>query len=1080
MEFQSSQQVQGPPAATATGSASGRENNAQPATAGIRVGNVNKSIIADSVENAQDVNFESTKGAPGAPGGFEQSILANKLDIHGAVNYTSMCLIDGRYDDKLLLTRGQDTSAPSSESNPKEAFTRSPYKFQSLQHRYQQTASQSPGSGKWFLKSEDFVEWKEKDSIRKLRLVGELGAGKTILASTVIHHLEHKYSSRKFACLYVYFDYEQKQQTYEKLLAELLCQLIRHGDRVTPEVEEVYNTWTSKNIPPGPEDYIRMIKSEIETFTKVFIVIDAFDECPEEHPEYTASSFMKALDQLPKKTHILFTSRPLAMIHDLVNADKSVIVRTNIDDLKAYFKNRINSAIWLKKLVEKGKEKNPDFFQNAVDTIVNRSQGMFLLARLHVETLITKRTLEDLELGIKELPADLNEVYAKALKQIQDQAEWKKKLAIKVLNWLVYAERPLSLDELIHALGVKEEDTKFHQDRLWTEQDIALACSGIVLADADSRTVSLTHQTAKEYLRSSGILEDPHSYLATTCLVYMSFEDFSATMHTKKEREDRIQQYPFLKYAADYWGDHVDRGVKGPIRERAWRFLNNAPKLQSAFQVMTDFPFHKEAGVSGLHIAAYFGLTKLVTSAIKRTGPLPINATTHSGETALHWAARYQQSTFLKLLVENGADLNLVDNVRSRNQTALHQAVINRDMASVKVLLESKRCEVHLADAQNWTPLRWAAAYGHGSLVKLLLAHGAKVDDRDKDGWTALRWAVQKGHMHVAKVLISAGADIRSPLGGDADRRTLLQWAASEGRDPLVRLLIKRGVDVDATDDKGQTALCWAAMYGHGISAWLLLQWGASMNKADKAGFTPLHAAVQSWSPSGGPNSGGGASSSLLWMLLEHRSGADVNAKTRHGFTPLHLAAQNGFAPVIWLLLEKGADPMQKDTTGCTPLHCAAATNHIEVAGLLLAQQRGDLKLVRAVDNEGRTALHAAASGGYPDVVQVLLDGGALPVIDVRDGEGYTALRRAVKKQYLEVVICLVKAGADVNMPGRKGKTALHLAMAEGNEGIINALLEAETIDQTIKDSKGQTAWDVAEKKGLNVRAFKRQVHFEE
>jgi hypothetical protein len=89
MEYQSSQQVQGPPAATATGSASGRENNAHPATAGIRVGNVNKSIIADSVQNAQDVNFESTKGVPGAPGGFEQSILANKLDIHGAVNYTS-------------------------------------------------------------------------------------------------------------------------------------------------------------------------------------------------------------------------------------------------------------------------------------------------------------------------------------------------------------------------------------------------------------------------------------------------------------------------------------------------------------------------------------------------------------------------------------------------------------------------------------------------------------------------------------------------------------------------------------------------------------------------------------------------------------------------------------------------------------------------------------------------------------------------------------------------------------------------------------------------------------------------------
>jgi len=698
-----------------------------------------------------------------------------------------------------------------------------------------------------------------------------------------------------------------------------------------------------------------------------------------------------------------------------------------------------------------------------------------------VESLASKRTLEDLELGIEELPTDLNAVYAKALKQIQDQAEWKRTLAIKVLNWLVYAERPLSLDELIHALSVKEDDTKLHQDRLLAEQDITLACSGIVLVDPDSRTVSLTHHTAMEYLRSSGILEEPQSYLATACLVYMTFEDFSAVLHTQKEREDRLKQYPFLKYAANHWGDHVDRGVKGLVSQRAWDFLTNTARLQSAFQVMSDFPFHKESGVTGLHIAAYFGLTKLVQKGIKHRGPLSINATTQSGETALHWAARYQSNKFVQLLVEKGADLNLADNVRSRNQTALHLAVVNRDMASVRVLLESSRCDLHLADAQNWTPLRWAAAYGHGSLVKLLLSHGAKFDDQDKDGWTALRWAVQRGHITVAKILISAGADIKSPMGGDEDKRTLLQWAASEGRDALVRLLVKRGVDVDAIDKHGQPALHWAAKYGHGISAWLLLQGGANMNQADNRGFTPLHTAVLFWSPGGGPNgTGGGASSSLLWMLLEHRPGANVNAKTRHGFTPLHLAAKNGFAQVIWLLLEKGADPTQKDNTGCTALHCAAAAGHIDVAGLLLASQRGDIKLVRAVDNEGRTALHAAASGDYPAMVQVLLDGGSMPVIDVRDAEGYTPLRRAVKQQYLEVVERLVGGGADVNMVGKRGRTVLHLAMYDGNVGVINALLDAETIDQTVKDAKGLTAWDVAKKRGHDLKALERQVRFEE
>lgn len=156
----------------------------------------------------------------------------------------------------------------------------------------------------------------------------------------------------------------------------MLCQLIRLRDRVTPEVEEIYKSWTGKGIPPGPDEYISMIKSEIETFTKVFIVVDALDECLDESPEPAATAFVRALDQLPKKTHMLFTSRPMVSIHDLVNADKKILVQTNTDDLGAYFKNRINGATWLKKLVERGMQKNPQFFQNAVDAIVTRSQGM--------------------------------------------------------------------------------------------------------------------------------------------------------------------------------------------------------------------------------------------------------------------------------------------------------------------------------------------------------------------------------------------------------------------------------------------------------------------------------------------------------------------------------------------------------------------------------------------------------------------------------------------------------------------------------------------------------------------------------
>jgi hypothetical protein len=195
--------------------------------------------------------------------------------------------------------------------------------------------------------------------------------------STVINHLRVEYSSKDFACLYVYFDYaEQRQQTYEKLLANILHQLLRLQDCVTPEVQAIYDNMTTNGIPPGPDEYIDMIKSEIETFTKVFIVVDALDECLDEPPEHTAINFVRALDRLPERTRILYTSRPLTTIDDRIKADRMIRVQTDVNDLTAYLENRINNTDWLKKLLEQGTQKNPRFFQNAVDTIIGRSQGM--------------------------------------------------------------------------------------------------------------------------------------------------------------------------------------------------------------------------------------------------------------------------------------------------------------------------------------------------------------------------------------------------------------------------------------------------------------------------------------------------------------------------------------------------------------------------------------------------------------------------------------------------------------------------------------------------------------------------------
>jgi hypothetical protein len=57
------------------------------------------------------------------------------------------------------------------------------------------------------------------------------------------------------------------------------------------------------------------------------------------------------------------------------------------------------------------------------------------------------------------------------------------------------------------------------------------------------------------------------------------------------------------------------------------------------------------------------------------------------------------------------------------------------------------------------TPLGWAARWGCGELVELLLSRGAPATEKDAEPWaTPLAWATRYGHANIAAKLRAAGA----------------------------------------------------------------------------------------------------------------------------------------------------------------------------------------------------------------------------------------------------------------------------------------------------------------------------------
>lgn len=139
----------------------------------------------------------------------------------------------------------------------------------------------------------------------------------------------------------------------------------------------------------------------------------------------------------------------------------------------------------------------------------------------------------------------------------------------------------------------------------------------------------------------------------------------------------------------------------------------------------------------------------------------------------------------------------------------------------LKTILGQSRLRVNEPGPEGFTPLGLAAFFGQADAVKVLLDHGASVNDRDRSrfGNTALDAAVSANHADVVRVLLLAGAD---PNVRDSADYTPLHKAAANGNAAIARMLLERGADGRATRKGGGTPADEARAKNHGDLARLL------------------------------------------------------------------------------------------------------------------------------------------------------------------------------------------------------------------------------------------------------------------
>ena len=201
---------------------------------------------------------------------------------------------------------------------------------------------------------------------------------------------------------------------------------------------------------------------------------------------------------------------------------------------------------------------------------------------------------------------------------------------------------------------------------------------------------------------------------------------------------------------------------------------------------------------------------------------------------------------------------------------------------------------------------------------------------------------------------------------------------------------------------------------------------------------------------------------SVVVLLVER--GADIQHRNSWGNTPLHTASSCGYAEIASFLIDRGADinarSLNPDRT--TPLHLALKYDHDEIVRLLL--DRGSD--ANRPDGESKTSLHYAIQNGHNiTTVKLLLDHGALTVVDFPDKYGRTPLHYALQRRYNDIVQLLLDYDADPNYPDSDGMALLHHASQAGNNDIVQLLLHYDGA-VNLQDSFGWTPRDHASMRG--------------
>lgn len=374
---------------------------------------------------------------------------------------------------------------------------------------------------------------------------------------------------------------------------------------------------------------------------------------------------------------------------------------------------------------------------------------------------------------------------------------------------------------------------------------------------------------------------------------------------------------------------------------------------------------------------------------------IDINVTIFDDETLLHAAVSYHAVESVKILIENGINLN--SRTAIVQETPLHIAVQENYTDIIQILLDNG-ADIDATNIDDETPIFTAIRFGRKEAFDLLLERNATINLVNTEGSTPLLVSIQLHNKDMAKSLLKQEQDFNigaeNPFLFAQDYGELEIVEALKAIDPSFSRTTSSIASRPASRIMKQPiagSIFDAIKRKDSNQLRRLLAKPTELNINDPKYGIPLFKAIES--------------GSLDCVNLLISAGADIEYKVNKTAVDYSLECRQ--KSIVEYLVDQGANLLELDNNNETSLFYAVRTKDPELVNLVLSKGAD----VNIVNSSNMSPLYIAVGLKCVPVAKVLLANHADP-----NNTGLPCLRLATETKNEEMIQVLKKAGAGLEM----------------------------------------------------------------